>query len=223
MYTVTRQRQFPDGDNVVEISEGGIDYTNPDALGAKYKGEFQEFEDPREAVSIAIEICRQWRQDSEPKAKLGIGATGGYTMPFDSTTFKDARNWADEIWEKLEKCPACGIVMEDAKEWWNAGEWIGDEFLPNEDFGKYCSEYCAEKHSTFLVECLECRELVETKTAEPHPDEFDRYICPECLEKYDKVVCSLCGNMCGAKTAHLHSEEWIGDECCWDERLRASE
>ena len=36
MFTVTRQRQFPDGENVVEVSAGGLDYTNPDALGAKY-------------------------------------------------------------------------------------------------------------------------------------------------------------------------------------------
>ncbi len=32
MYTVTRQCQFPDGDYVVEISAGGIDFTNPGEL-----------------------------------------------------------------------------------------------------------------------------------------------------------------------------------------------
>jgi len=37
------------------------------------------------------------------------------------------------------------------------------------------------------------------------------------------VKCSLCKNPAKAKTAHLHQGEYIGDECCWDERLRASE
>ena len=34
-YTITRQRQFPEGTPVVEVSSGGLDYTNPDALVAK--------------------------------------------------------------------------------------------------------------------------------------------------------------------------------------------
>lgn len=37
------------------------------------------------------------------------------------------------------------------------------------------------------------------------------------------VECSLCGNPCLIRTAHYHQNDWIGDECCWDERLRASE
>jgi len=39
MYTVTRQIQWPDGTPVVEVSEGDINYTNPDALKEKYPGE----------------------------------------------------------------------------------------------------------------------------------------------------------------------------------------
>ena len=39
----------------------------------------------------------------------------------------------------------------------------------------------------------------------------------------DSVTCAICHRACCAKTAHLHSGQWIGDECCWDERLRASE
>ena len=49
-YVVTRQIQWPEGKHVVEISAGGFDYTNPDALVAKYPGEFGEFCDPREAL-----------------------------------------------------------------------------------------------------------------------------------------------------------------------------
>ena len=44
-----------------------------------------------------------------------------------------------------------------------------------------------------------------------------------------KVTCYLCGKPTPAKTAHIHQTDpsgptgWIGDECCWDERLRGSE
>lgn len=37
------------------------------------------------------------------------------------------------------------------------------------------------------------------------------------------VTCSLCGKDIPEKTAHIHQGEWIGDDCCWDERLRSSE
>lgn len=136
MWTVTRQHQFPDGDFVVEVSAGGIDYTNPDALVAKYAGEFEEYADPREAVEVAIDICRAWRKDA-PKERIAIGhgATAGMTMPFDSCTFASARQWARIVWDKLEKCPQCGNPLPDSKrELWHANDWDGLE---------YCSESCA--------------------------------------------------------------------------------
>ena len=41
------------------------------------------------------------------------------------------------------------------------------------------------------------------------------------------VTCAICRKKCKFETAHLHSgeegDEWIGDECCWDDRLHASE
>lgn len=39
----------------------------------------------------------------------------------------------------------------------------------------------------------------------------------------DTVVCSLCGGMVSADVAHPHQGKWIGDECCWDERLKTTE
>lgn len=39
----------------------------------------------------------------------------------------------------------------------------------------------------------------------------------------DTVKCELCGNTVDAKTAHLHNGQYIGDDCCWDERLKATE
>ena len=37
------------------------------------------------------------------------------------------------------------------------------------------------------------------------------------------ATCSACGKPCDARKAHLHRGKLVGDECCWDERLRASE
>ena len=100
-WTVTRQLQWPEGTPVVEVSSGGIDYTNPDALSPRYPGEFETYADPVEAVEAAILICRAWRKDSRKDAKVGYGATGGMTLPFDPSTFQEARQWAKRCQEKL--------------------------------------------------------------------------------------------------------------------------
>lgn len=42
-------------------------------------------------------------------------------------------------------------------------------------------------------------------------------------EERNEVRCSLCRKWCNAETAHLHQDEWVGDECCWTEQLKASE
>jgi hypothetical protein len=41
--------------------------------------------------------------------------------------------------------------------------------------------------------------------------------------KANLVSCKFCHKSVPADTAHLHDGEWVGDECCWDERLRATE
>ena len=43
------------------------------------------------------------------------------------------------------------------------------------------------------------------------------------LARDNVKICCICGNFCDAVTAHIHQGQFIGDECCWDERLRASE
>ena len=45
--------------------------------------------------------------------------------------------------------------------------------------------------------------------------------CDSCCES--KVTCSLCHAPTPRSTAHRHQGEWICDDKCWDERLRASE
>jgi len=37
------------------------------------------------------------------------------------------------------------------------------------------------------------------------------------------VTCKLCGKEVPEKTAHRHGGGWVGDDCCWDERLRAGD
>lgn len=141
MFTVTRQNQWPDGDLVVEISEGGLDYCNPGALSERYPGEFEQFEDPREAVETAIKIGEAWKKD-KPDEEIGIahGSTGGMTMPFSGEelsedVFSELREWAKQEWESLEKCAHCGEIL-------------GKERYGCHEIGEYdcCSEYCADEH-----------------------------------------------------------------------------
>lgn len=70
-----------------------------------------------------------------------------------------------------------------------------------------------------------------TTTTRPDESSLELEEAVEVLEDAGKVtfaaakavVCSVCKNEALEEKAHLHQEEWIGDECCWDERLRSSE
>ena len=69
--------------------------------------------------------------------------------------------------------------------------------------------------------CMVCGPI-EGPDADPtyHPEEF--------LHDSDEVAkllaaCSVCGRSCLASSAHLHQGMLVGDACCWDERLRATE
>lgn len=136
-WVITRQAYWPDGRLMVEIAAGGLDYCNADALSARYThlGEFKEFNDPREAVEAAIKIADAWRKTKPGKrVSIGHGHTGGFTMPFEGCTVKDARAWAEETWEKLPKCDWCGEPLPDKRHQYT------------NDFGdKFCREHCAER------------------------------------------------------------------------------
>lgn len=146
MYTVTRQLQWPEGTPMVEVSVGGIDYCNPDALVQRYGGEFEEFINPIEAVETAIDICMAWRKDGEKDAQIGIGATLGMTMPFEECSFESAREWAKKEYASLQKCPQCGNLIEEKQELWASG-FVTSEggFVPDGEY-LYCSETCAEEN-----------------------------------------------------------------------------
>jgi hypothetical protein len=148
-WTVTRQCQWATGDNVVEISVGGLDYANPDALCQKYPGEFKTFVGMVPAVEAAIKIAEAWKAD-KPKGKIKIasGGTGGYTMPFEGmtackTNYKLLRKEAAEHDAALPKCECCGEMLPDSK------HCFGHEFS---DGYPFCSEYCAEKDYEHCIE-----------------------------------------------------------------------
>lgn len=54
-------------------------------------------------------------------------------------------------------------------------------------------------------------------------DHYSEEIANTSLRPWNQVRCSICHEPRNAAKAHLHQGEYIGDECCWDERLRASE
>jgi len=128
----------------VEIAFGGRDYSNADMLDPKYKGEGQEYSDPREAVTVAIEIEKLWRKD-DPKASIHIdyGATGGSTMPFlNFPTNDELIAWADKTFEQMPKCDQCG-GHRDAENYYR--------FYDDLDLGKFCSKHCAEKAQDYAA------------------------------------------------------------------------
>lgn len=147
LYFVSRQKYWPEGNSIVEIACGGLDYAGADMLVPKYRhlGEGKEFNDPREAVEAGIQILRTWKADGEKRARLAYGSTGGMTMPFEPCTIKEAETWAEKAWEKLPKCDGCSSVLPK--------ETYTHELAMNDE--KFCSERCAEKDYIHHCEPIE--------------------------------------------------------------------
>jgi len=142
MYFVSRQRYWPTGDSVVEICTEGKDYCNPDMLVPRFgeMGEGTEFADPMEAVEAAIKIRDAWNKlflDFEDKARVEVGSTMGYTMPFEEHPIDEQlRDWAEKELESLPKCCYCGDILKESEHKY---------LLPELDDGEeFCSEQCAE-------------------------------------------------------------------------------
>jgi hypothetical protein len=140
-FYVSRQRYYgvdEDEGTIVEVAAGGSDYANPDQLGCKWRnlGEGRTFEDPMEACECAIQICEAWRASGEKNAKVGMGSTGGFTLPFDGQDYDTLRQRAQAWHDKLPKCDMCGELLGE-KTWRSPEDW---------DDSRFCREYCAEKH-----------------------------------------------------------------------------
>lgn len=59
--------------------------------------------------------------------------------------------------------------------------------------------------------------------------DFEEFVCLNCDHTMDlallqapTVECKFCHKATLAATAHLHQGSWVGDLCCWDERLRTT-
>lgn len=153
LFFVSRQRYWPDGDLVVEIASGGVEYSNPDMLVEKYGklGEGLETNDPREALEAAIAVRDAWNADLKavyeeieaPTARdpnffysrVEIGYTMGMTMPFESyPSDDDLREWAEKAWENTPKCDQCGEPLPEEPDRYVLYDY--PDFL-------FCSDNCA--------------------------------------------------------------------------------
>lgn len=88
----------------------------------------------------------------------------------------------------------------------------GDTVFWNDPDGGKCSR-------TYVIDSLEWSGNEIIRIQNPEGDTLE---CP-ISQLSPTVKCKRCKELCNADQAHLHQGEWIGDECCWDERLRASE
>ena len=154
IYFVSRQNYWglsPEDSHIVEICIGGRDYANADMLGAKWPhlGEGQEFRDPREAVEAAIRICDEWKK-TEPHAMVGLGATMGFSAPFQGEDYDTLRSLAERLYQNLPKCTMCEELL---------GKQTYTHDFADED--KFCSSNCAEKS----LAKLELMTLHENATA----------------------------------------------------------
>jgi hypothetical protein len=138
-FVVTRQCYWPSGENVVEIAQGGLDYCNPNALAARYPGEFYEFTSLVEAVETAVSIAEAWKQDTKDPIGIALGYTHGMTMPFEGQpaneeAYSDLREKAKKFDEGRPRCSVCGELLEE--------ETYSHEFSDGE---RFCSDTCADK------------------------------------------------------------------------------
>ncbi len=141
-YFISRQCYWPDGDLVVEIACGGTNYAGPDMFVERFRnlGEGQEFTDPREAVNCALNVANAWRQITTESVGVAYGHNLGFSMPFEPSTDEELIAWAEEKYEKLDKCDQCGELL--------GGKCYTDHFGEL----KFCSEYCAEMSQVEEVE-----------------------------------------------------------------------
>lgn len=152
-YFVSRQAYWPTGELVVEIAEGGCEYSNPDMLSDPDNiygplGDMLETQDPREALEAAFRIRDKWNQELRESCadngacRIEAGFTHGMTMPFESyPADEELKKWAQETWEATPKCD-CGEPLP---------EHPYKLCFPYEGDEEFCSEYCADEAYDFYV------------------------------------------------------------------------
>ena len=145
-FYVHRVLRWPDGDRLVELSEGR-DSADPGVLGTKYKHlhEGWELNNPKEAAVCAVRIMRAWEADDpgdEPIFLGLIGLAGELGIPADDVSARELFTWARRRLDAIPKCAYCGdpIEGEEYKVWDS----------PFDDV--YCREFCAEEAHAHMYE-----------------------------------------------------------------------
>ena len=138
-FTVTRQKRWSDSKKIVEVSQGSLDWANPDCYPKKYPGEMETYIGSVEAVEAAIKIAEQWRKDSQEPIYISLGCTHGFTADLDE---KEA---TPKIYETLKK-EAKEFDQTQLKRCAKCGEIIAYERLQDEDENEFCSEYCLVRY-----------------------------------------------------------------------------
>jgi hypothetical protein len=192
LFVVTRQSYWSDGRQVVEVAQGGHDYSNADALCKKYDGEFEEFIGMKPAVEKAIEIANKWKKDCPDKTiEVTTGCTHGMSMEFEGvdityeegiqTLLKEAEKFDD----KLPHCTMCGELLGKNK------HCIEDD--------EFCSESCAERFNdvyntpryTKHYQCSECSHKWTVKATKSSYDPNEEDMCLDCGEINDPIDSEL--------------------------------
>ncbi len=135
VFFVSRQCYWgvePEDQNVVEVAQGGLDYSNADMIVASYPGEGEEYIGMVAAVTAAIKIAALWRAESNHTIQVATGNTGGNTIPFEGQPDTDKLlEEAREFDENLPHCPQCAEI----------GELIWFHELSEDE--RFCSENCS--------------------------------------------------------------------------------
>ena len=153
-FYVSRQHQYHEQKYVVEIAQGGLDYSGADMLVSKYTrlGEGQEYIGMVAAMEAAIAIARQWKlhEKDKPKGKreknhIVHGCTHGMftelpdAEPFTEKLATQLLKAAKEFDSHLPHCARCGGLLQ--KERFGNPTTMG---MGGEEAYPFCSENCAE-------------------------------------------------------------------------------
>jgi hypothetical protein len=171
MWFVSRQHYYYQDILVVEIAYPSIDYSSPDMLIPKYKGEGESYSNPIEALNVAISILEAWQADN-PEEEIGI--TYGSFNGFEGKTYdnlEELKQLIQKEYDQLPKCAYCNELI-DEKEY-----FVNDDSQFNEE--KFCSEVHAEKaYSEGFDICYICEKEYQRRDMNYFHDNV--YICPQC-------------------------------------------
>lgn len=147
VFVVTRQSYYYSHENLVEIAQGGRDYSGSDALCKKYQGEFEEFEGMTDAVTAGIAIAKAWQADEpEEEILIGIGNTQGMGLEIEGEKLTEELEAellkkAEEFDAKLPRCQWCNSLLPEKGKRYGHQYTMhdgGDEAYP------FCSSNCAD-------------------------------------------------------------------------------